>query len=198
MLVADLIFYIKHRAAHEARGLWIFHSVHHSSNEFNLSTAIRLPWFGSLIDTLFYVPALWLGLTPVELLLGKVLVLVYQYWIHTEKVGKLGWFDRVFNSPSNHRVHHASNPEYIDRNHGGILILWDKVFGTYTPEKDSVKIVYGTTKPHWTYNPILLNLGEPWWLVRDMWHAASLAEALRYLFKSPAFKPEPKEVAAHA
>jgi sterol desaturase/sphingolipid hydroxylase (fatty acid hydroxylase superfamily) len=187
LLTADFIYYWKHRAAHEVRFLWVFHSVHHSSNEYNLSTAIRLPWFGAFLDAFFYVPAVLVGFDPVLLLLGKILVLLYQYWIHTEVIGSMGWFDRCFNSPSNHRVHHGSNRKYLDMNHGGVLIIWDKLFGTY--QKEEERPVYGLTKPLVSNNPLAINLHEPKKLALDLFRSRTLGEGLGYLFKGPGWRP---------
>jgi sterol desaturase/sphingolipid hydroxylase (fatty acid hydroxylase superfamily) len=189
MVVADFIYYWTHRASHRIRLLWAYHSVHHSSKEYNLSTAVRLPWFGIIGDVMFYVPAVLLGFDPVLLAIGKAFVLLYQYWIHTESIGKLGWFDRVLNSPSNHRVHHGSNPIYLDRNHAGVLMIWDRMFGTYQEELAAEPVVYGLTKPLNSYNPLVINVHEPLALLRDVRRAGSFGNALKVLFKGPEWAP---------
>lgn len=189
MLVADFIYYWTHRLSHEIRLLWAYHSVHHSSKEYNLSTAVRLPWFGTIGDVMFYIPAVLLGFSPVLLVIGKIIVLLYQYWIHTQSIGKLGWFDRFFNSPSNHRVHHGSNAVYLDRNHAGILMIWDRIFGTYQEELATEPVVYGLTKPLNSYNPLIINLYEPLALIRDVRRAASIGEAMKFVFKGPGWAP---------
>ena len=187
LLVADFIYYWNHRISHQVRLLWAYHSVHHSSGEFNLSTAIRLPWIGTTMDTLFYIPAVLLGFDPVMLAISKGLVLLYQYWIHTENVGQLGVFDAVFNSPSNHRVHHGSNSVYLDKNHGGILIIWDKIFNTHQPELEPV--TYGLTTPLTTRNPFAINFIEPLNILRDVIGASGLKETFMYIFGPPGWKP---------
>lgn len=130
LLMADFTYYWMHRWEHEVRILWAHHSVHHSSPEYNLTTALRLAWVEALIEWLFFVPMILLGFSVVQTIIAILIVVSYQTWIHTEKIGKLGWLDKVFNTPSVHRVHHGSNAQYIDKNYGGILIVWDRMFGT--------------------------------------------------------------------
>lgn len=190
LLATDLAYYWKHRTEHGVRVLWAFHSVHHSSQEYNLTTAFRLPWFGSIIALIFYIPLVLAGMNPLVVILSRQLVLLYQFWIHTESVGKLGWFDRIMNSPSNHRVHHGSNPRYIDRNHGGILIVWDKLFGTYQAELDAEPVRYGLTHPLGTQNPIKVNLAEPFAIIRDVRQAKSWRDAVRFVFGNPGWRPQ--------
>ena len=189
LLTADFIYYWNHRASHDVRLFWTYHSVHHSSHEFNLSTAIRLPWIGLFGDTLFYIPAVLLGFNPILLLLSKTIVLVAQEWIHSEQIGKLGWFDKYFNSPSNHRVHHGRNIVYLDKNHGGILMIWDHLFGTYQAEIDAEPVLYGLTKPIDSYNPWVINFHETASLFKQMREAGSLHEALQYAFRGPGWMP---------
>ena len=134
-LVAIVLFdfcdYWLHRAGHEIAILWAAHVVHHQSEDFNLSTALRQESFVPLLGWVFYVPMALLGVPPEQFALAGLIVLLYQFWIHTEHIGKLGWFDRLFSSPSNHRVHHAINPQYINKNYGGMLVIWDRLFGTF-------------------------------------------------------------------
>ena len=189
LLAADFIYYWNHRTSHDVRLFWTYHSVHHSSHEFNLSTAIRLPWIGLFGDTLFYIPAVLLGFNPILLLLGKTIVLVAQDWIHSDHIGKLGWFDKYFNSPSNHRVHHGRNTLYLDKNHGGILMIWDRLFGTYQAELDAEPVIYGLTKPINSYNPWVINFHETGFLLKQMREAKSLNEALQYAFRGPGWIP---------
>jgi sterol desaturase/sphingolipid hydroxylase (fatty acid hydroxylase superfamily) len=188
LLVADFIYYWNHRLSHQIRLLWAYHSVHHSSGEFNLSTAIRLPWLGNAADALFYIPAVLLGFNPLMLAISKAIVLLYQYWIHTESVGKLRVFDAVFNSPSNHRVHHGSNQQYLDKNHGGILIIWDKLFNTYQPEVEPV--IYGLTTPLTTRNPFTINFIEPLNIASDVLSAPGIRNKLMFAFGPPGWKPD--------
>ncbi len=191
-IISDFIYYWMHRLSHERRFLWAYHSVHHSSEEYNLTTAIRLPWFGTIIDSLFYIPLALVGFDPLLIASMKTLVLLYQYWIHTESIGKLGWFDRVFNSPSNHRVHHASNKRYIDRNHAGVFMIWDQLFGTYAEEADDEKVVYGLTKPIGSYNPVVINFKESVEMIKDVISACSMQEVYNYVCGKPGWKPEHK------
>jgi sterol desaturase/sphingolipid hydroxylase (fatty acid hydroxylase superfamily) len=160
----DLLYYWKHRAAHRVRWLWTAHVVHHSSQFYNLSTALRQPWNNHFTGfVLLSTPLVFLGVHP--LLLGFVgaLNLLYQYWIHTEAIDRLPkWFEAVFNTPSHHRVHHGTNPEYLDTNYAGILILWDKMFGTFVQEDPEIDINYGLVNNIGTYNPIKIAFTEMW------------------------------------
>ena len=195
VLVADFLYYWKHYSEHMTRFFWCFHVVHHSSHEYNLSTSWRLPWFTGIFDWVFWVPAVLVGFEPVFILLGFQIVLLFQFWIHTEKIGKLGWLDKVFNTPSNHRVHHASNPKYIDRNHGGIFVIFDHLFGTYQAEEEDEKVIYGITTPINTQNPIKINIDEPLALWRDIRQAQSLGEILGYMFRPPGWQPKRLRIA---
>jgi alkylglycerol monooxygenase len=190
----DFLYYWYHRLGHEVNVLWAAHVVHHQSEEFNLSTALRQTATSYLFSGLFYLPMALLGFPP-ALLLGVGLIdLLYQFWIHTEQVGSLGWFDRVFATPSNHRVHHAVNDRYLDRNYGGILILWDRLFGTFEPERPEEPPVYGTRAPLRSWNPVWANLHSYAGLAADSWHARSWADKLRVWVRHPGWRPA--EVAA--
>lgn len=186
---ADFVYYWKHRYEHEVRLLWAYHSVHHSSEEFNLSTAIRLPMFGSFSSFLFHAPLLLLGLSPVMIIVSRQLVLLYQYWVHSNQIGELGKLEKVFNTPSAHRVHHGSNIQYLDRNYGGIFIFWDRLFKTFTPESKSDPVIFGLTKPIQTKNPLRINFIEPLAIARDVIHASSLKDATHYLLDRPGWQP---------
>lgn len=144
VLVADdFFFYWHHRFGHEVHLGWAAHHTHHSSQHYNLSTALRQSWLEQLYHPLFGLPLVLLGV-PVEMLIASwTISLLYQYWLHTELIGSMGWFGRVFNTPAHHRVHHGANAEYLDRNYAGILIIWDRMFGTFEPER--ARVVYGTT-----------------------------------------------------
>lgn len=183
LLLGDLAYYWQHRLSHEVRVLWAYHNVHHSSNEFNLSTALRLPVIGKFPDVLFFAPLVLIGFHPVAVLAVKQINLFYQYWIHSERIGKLGWIDRWFNTPSNHRVHHASNAHYLDRNHGGMFMIWDRMFGTYQAEGE--KPVYGLTTPLTTKNPITINLHEFKRIGQDLKTNGLNRKALNILFGYP-------------
>ena len=138
----DFCYYWLHRAGHETAIFWAAHVVHHQSQDYNLSTALRQTSSGALLGWIFYVPMAMAGVPPLVFGIVALIDLLYQFWVHTEHVGKLGWFDRWFCSPSNHRVHHAVNDSYLDRNYGGILIIWDRLFGSFKEEDE--KCVYGT------------------------------------------------------
>ncbi len=190
VLVADFTYYWLHRAEHEIRLFWANHSVHHSSPEFNFTTALRISWMDALIEWIFFIPMVLIGFSVVETVMGLIVVVAYQSWIHTEKVGKLGWLDRVLNTPSAHRVHHGSNPQYIDKNYGGLLIIWDRMFGTYAPEVEPV--VYGITTPINSHNPLVINFKEYRDLARDMARAKTWRHAIGYALKGPGWAPEDK------
>ncbi|MEP4805897.1 MAG: sterol desaturase family protein [Hyphomicrobiales bacterium] len=188
LLMADFTYYWMHRWEHEVRILWAHHSVHHSSPEYNLTTALRLAWVEALVEWLFFVPMILLGFSVVQTIIAILIVVSYQTWIHTEKIGKLGWLDKVFNTPSVHRVHHGSNAQYIDKNYGGILILWDRMFGTYEPEKE--RVVYGITKPIGSANPLVINFHEYGQIFKDVRSAGSFKNAMGYLLRRPGWKPK--------
>ncbi len=165
LILYDLCYYWNHRLNHEVGVLWASHVVHHSSEYYNLSTALRQTSTGLLFGWMFYMPLAVLGVPPVMFVTVGLIDLLYQYWVHTELVGKLGWFDRVFVSPSNHRVHHGQNDYCIDRNYGGILILWDRLFGSFVEERDGEPICYGIRKPLHSFNPLWGNVHH----YADMW-----------------------------
>lgn len=178
IFVTDFVYYWEHRLSHSIRYFWIYHTVHHSSEQFNLSTAIRFPWFGQVSHAAFYVPLVLLGFDPIALIAAISLGLFYQFWVHTQNVGSLGVLDLIFNTPANHRVHHAVNPQYIDKNFGGIFIWWDILFNTY--ESEGEKVRYGVTKPIKSNNPFVVNLYEMYALARDVverkgWRAKMMA-----------------------
>ncbi len=189
LLCYDLCYYWLHRAGHRVAVLWAAHAVHHQSEDYNLSTALRQTSSGFLLGWLFYLPMAVAGVPP--LVFGSVALidLLYQYWVHTQQIGKLGWFDRWFCSPSNHRVHHAVNDRYLDKNYGGILIVWDRLFGTFTEEDDAEPCVYGTRSPLRSWNPLWANLQVYRDLVLDSWRARSWADKLRVWLKPPGWRP---------
>ena len=172
----DFCYYWEHRAGHEVRLLWASHVVHHSSQRYNLSTALRQTWTGET-TVLFFLPVALVGV-PIELVLASWSVnLLYQFWIHTEAIGKL-WapVEWVFNTPSHHRVHHGSQAQYLDRNYGGILIVWDRLFGSFAPEVERVR--YGLTKNLETHNPLRVATHE----YVALWHDLSTADSWRHRF----------------
>ena len=188
LVAADFTYYWMHRWEHEIRVLWAHHSVHHSSPEYNLTTALRLAWVEGLIEWVFFIPMILLGFDLVQTIIALSIVVAYQTWIHTEKVGKLGWLDKVLNTPSVHRVHHGSNGKYLDKNYGGILIIWDRMFGTYQAEEEPV--VYGLTTQIGTTNPVKVNFHEYVQIAKDLRKADSLGSAVGYLLKRPGWKPK--------
>jgi sterol desaturase/sphingolipid hydroxylase (fatty acid hydroxylase superfamily) len=190
-VAVEFSYYWFHRLSHEIRWMWATHAVHHSPNELNILAAFRLGWTGSLSGQfLVYLPIIWLGFHPVAVGGMLALNLLYQSWIHTDLIGKLGWFDRVFNSPSNHRVHHASNPDYIDRNYGGVLIIFDRMFGTYVEERADEPCRYGLVQPLQSHNPLWIAFHEWVAMVKDVLSARSLREVVGYMFGPPGWKPD--------
>jgi sterol desaturase/sphingolipid hydroxylase (fatty acid hydroxylase superfamily) len=184
----DFFYYWFHRVSHENRFFWASHVVHHSSKKYNLSTALRQTWTGSFMSFVFWLPLALLGFHPVMILAQMSISLIYQYWIHTELIDKLPkWFEAFFNTPSHHRVHHATNPQYLDRNHAGIFIIWDKLFGTFEPEIE--KPVYGLVTNINTYNPIKIAFLEWVNLFKDAVKSkTSLSNKLNYFIKPPGWK----------
>ena len=187
----EFCYYWYHRSAHRVRWFWATHAVHHSPNELNLSAAYRLGWTGKLTgNTLFYTPLTWLGFRPELVLLTLSLNLLYQFWIHATWIPRLGWLEFIFNTPSAHRVHHASNLNYLDANYGGVLVIFDRLFGTHTPERDAEPCRYGLVKPVTGYN--LFNIEFHAWrdLARDVLSARSVGEAFGYLVRPPGWRPD--------
>ncbi|MDE2607723.1 MAG: sterol desaturase family protein [Burkholderiales bacterium] len=187
LLFYDLCYYWLHRAGHEVAVLWAAHVVHHQSQDYNLSTALRQTSTGALLGWIFYLPMAVAGVPPLVFGVVALIDLLYQFWVHTEQVGKLGWFDRWFCSPSNHRVHHAVNDRYLDHNYGGVLVVWDRMFGSFIEEGE--KCVYGTRAPLESWDPLWSNLEVYWALARDSWHARSWGDKLRVWFKPPGWRP---------
>ncbi len=188
VILVDFIYYWEHRWAHEIRVLWaLYHSVHHSSPDFNLGTAFRVSFVDQFFSPLFYLPLVVLGFHPALVLSGLVFMLAYQTWIHTEMIGKLGWLEKIFNTPSHHRVHHGSDAKYLDKNYGAILIVWDRLFGTYKAEEE--RPIYGLTQPLNSVNPLKVHFHEAVKLFRDLGGARSAREVRSYLFKHPGWTP---------
>ena len=186
----DFAYYWFHRVSHECRIFWASHVVHHSSQHYNLSTALRQTWSGGFYTFIFWLWLPLLGFHPALIMLQMSISLLYQFWIHTEAINKLPrWFEAVFNTPSHHRVHHGSNPLYLDRNHAGILIIWDKFFRTFQPELENEKVVYGLVKNINTYNPIKIAFIEWIHMFKDAFSGRkSFKNRLLYLIKPPGWK----------
>ncbi len=187
----EFCYYWYHRSAHRVRWFWATHQVHHSPNQLNLSAAYRLGLTGRLTGTtVFFTPLVWLGFPPGVVLATLAINLLYQFWIHATWIPKLGVLEYVLNTPSAHRVHHASNLDYLDANYGGVLIVFDRLFGTYRAERDDLPCVYGLVKPVTSYNPLVVEFG-PWAaLFKDIAGARSVGEAISYLWRPPGWRPD--------
>jgi sterol desaturase/sphingolipid hydroxylase (fatty acid hydroxylase superfamily) len=169
-LLTDLAFYVEHRCSHRIRLLWASHSVHHSTERMVVSAAFRLSWTPILSGVfLFYLPIVWIGFDPVWVFGMVSASLTYQFFIHTELVKRVGWLEWIINTPSAHRVHHASNSEYIDKNFGGVLMIWDHLFGTYQPELPTIKIRYGLSHPRSSpSNPFVIAYEDLWQMLKEV------------------------------
>ena len=189
MILWDLCYYWEHRMAHRVSLFWGGHVVHHQSEDYNLSVALRQTSTGFLWGIPFYLPMALLGVDPVSFVLAGGFNLLYQFWIHTEHIDKMPrWFEAVFNTPSHHRVHHGRNPKYIDKNYGGIFILWDRLFGTFREEEERPH--YGVTTPLRSYNPVFANVThyiDLWRLTRK---SRSVGDTVKMLFKPPGWQPD--------
>ena len=184
----DFCYYWFHRAGHRMNVVWAGHVVHHQSEEYNLAVALRQSWYIPFVDWIFYLPLALLGFSPVMYVTASAFNTLYQFWIHTETIRSLGPLEAVLNSPSHHRVHHGKNPEYIDRNYGGILIVWDRMFGTFEPERDEV--VYGTIKPLKSWNPLWANVAN-WVEMGDaLKSASSWKDRFEIVFGPPGWTPD--------
>lgn len=189
LLAQDFFYYWAHRGHHVVRVLWACHVVHHSSRRFNLTTALRQPWT-SWTSWPFYLPVVALGVHPAVLAFATSVSLVYQFWIHTERIDRMPrWFEFLLNTPSHHRVHHASQGGYLDRNFGGILIVWDRLFGSWVAETD--RPVYGLTKNIATYNPLWVATHEYAAIARDVRAATTWRERAGHLLRGPGWQPAP-------
>jgi sterol desaturase/sphingolipid hydroxylase (fatty acid hydroxylase superfamily) len=183
----DLAYYWFHRVSHESRVFWASHVVHHSSQHYNLSTALRQTWV-PMTYLPFWLPLLLLGFPPWTVLLAQSWSLIYQFGLHTERIGKLpGWVEGIFNTPSHHRVHHGANEQYLDRNYGGILVIWDRLFGTFEPEGERVR--YGLTTNIETFNPVRVAFHEYAALGRDLRATRSWRTRWNLLLRGPGYEP---------
>jgi len=192
-LCTEFFYYWLHRSGHRIRWYWASHQVHHTGNEYNLSAAFRQSITGKISGGfIFFAPQCLLGFPPDAVLVSYGVNLFYQYWIHTDLINKMGWMEGIFNTPSAHRVHHAANVEYLDCNYGGTILLFDRLFGTYVPEKDGVPIRYGLVKKVTTYSAIRICLFEWGNLFRDVGKAllgGHPLHALGYMFGPPGWAP---------
>ncbi|MBJ88355.1 MAG: hypothetical protein CMO98_00705 [Woeseia sp.] len=186
----DVCYYWMHRLSHEIKVLWATHVVHHQGEEFNLSTALRQSSSGWLWKWIFYTPMFFIGVPGEVFFTVAAVNLLYQFWVHTEHIRKLGVLEYVLVTPSNHRVHHAQNAEYIDANYGGVFILWDRVFGSFIEEKDELKPIYGTVKPLRSWNPIWSNLEIYHQMFRDSFHTKGIRNKIRVWFSGTGWRPD--------
>jgi sterol desaturase/sphingolipid hydroxylase (fatty acid hydroxylase superfamily) len=189
LVAYDFLYYWHHRAGHRVALFWAAHVVHHQSEDYNLSTALRQTSSGWLVGWIFYLPMAVAGVPPLVFGAVALIDLLYQFWVHTEQVGRLGAFDRWFCAPSNHRVHHAVNDAYLDRNYGGVFLVWDRLFGTYAPEDSAEPCVYGTRAPLRSWNPIRANLQVYAELARDSRRARRWRDKLRVWLAPPGWRP---------
>lgn len=185
----DFTYYWYHRVSHQCRFFWASHVVHHSSQRYNLSTALRQTWTGNFVSFIFWLWMSLVGFPPTMIISIGAISLLYQFWIHTELVRSTGPLEAVLNTPSHHRVHHASNPKYIDRNHGGTLIVWDKLFGTFEVEDPDDIPRFGLTKNIHSYNPIRIALNEWIEIWRDVKRTSKWSDKLFCVFGSPGWHP---------
>lgn len=186
----DLSYYIFHRTSHECRLFWASHVIHHSSQRYNLGTALRQTWTGSFMSFIFWLWLPLIGFQPAMVMTMQAISLLYQFWIHTEVIRSLGPLEAVMNTPSHHRVHHATNSRYLDRNHAGIFIIWDRLFGTFEPEDMRDKPVYGLTSNINSYNPFRIAFHEWIDIWRDVGEAPTVREKLASIFGRPGRKYE--------
>jgi sterol desaturase/sphingolipid hydroxylase (fatty acid hydroxylase superfamily) len=185
-VLVDFAEYWFHRAAHRVRFMWASHAVHHSTTRFNLTAAVRLPWTGALSGAVFFfLPLTLIGFHPLALIGMLFLNLLYQFFLHTEHAPRLGPLEWVLNTPSHHRVHHASNASCLDKNFGGVFIIWDRMFGTFAEAPKDEKLRFGLVSPLPSQNPLTVNFHEWRKLMRDTWRARGLKARLRVLVGAP-------------
>ena len=189
-ILYDICYYRMHRIHHEIKVFWATHVVHHHGEEFNLATALRQTSTGFLWKWVFFLPIFIIGIPPQMYVTVAGLNLVYQFWVHTEHIGRLGFLEYIFVTPSNHRVHHAQNEDYLDANYGGVFILWDRLFGTFIDERSDLKPVYGTVKPLKSFNPFWANIEVFYQMIFDSYHTEKFTDKIRVWFSPPNWRPE--------
>ncbi len=186
LFAEDLTYYAFHRLSHRSRFWWAAHVNHHSSQHYNLSTALRQTWTGGLFHWVLWLPLALIGFPPALIAFEKGVSLVYQFWIHTEMIGRLPWwFEAVMNTPSHHRVHHATNPRYLDRNYAGVFIIWDKLFGSFVAEEEADPCRYGIVRNIGTFNPLRVAFHEWVAMARDIVRSPSWRQRLVLAFGLP-------------
>ncbi len=186
-LLVDILYYWFHRLSHEVNFLWAAHIVHHQSEEYNLSVALRQSWWQGVFSFWFYAPVALLGVHPLMILGVGAFVTLYQFWIHTKAIDRMGWLEYIFNTPSHHRVHHGSDPKYLDRNHAGTLIIWDKLFGTFQREEEEP--VYGITTPLRSWDPVRANFHYWGELIRLAKRCTRWRDKVLVFLKPPGWGP---------
>ena len=189
-LLYDLSYYWMHRMHHEIKILWATHSVHHHGEEFNLSTALRQTSTGWLWKWVFYLPMIFLGVPGEVFITVAGINLVYQFWVHTEHIGHLGFLEKIFITPMNHGIHHAKNKEYIDANYGGVFIIWDRMFGTYIPRDPEIKPIYGTVSALKSWNPIWANFQIFTTMFKDSIKTKKLSDKIKVWFSKTYWRPD--------
>ncbi len=198
-LAEDLAYYWFHRTAHLRRWFWASHVVHHSSEHYNLTTALRQTWTGNLsLSFAFWLPLMAVGFPPAMVAMFSAYSLAYQFWIHTETIGRLGPLEWVLNTPSHHRVHHAVNPRYLDANFGGVLIVWDRLFGSFVAETAADKPRYGIVHPLGSHNPLIIAFHEWIAIGRDVAAARSWRDRALYVFGPPGWSPDGSRLTSKA
>lgn len=186
--LVDLGYYWSHRMSHQINLFWGGHVVHHQSEDYNLSVALRQSSFQDVWTFAFYLPLAFAGFDTRDFILISALNTLYQFWIHTEAINKMGWFEYIFNTPSHHRVHHGRDPKYIDKNHAGTLIIWDRMFGTFQPEEE--RPTYGITKPVNSWNAVWANFSHYATMAREMKMIPTWRDKIRYMFNKPGWFPD--------
>ena len=189
----DFFYYWFHRISHERQIFWASHVAHHQSEDYNLSTALRQTGTGFFLTWVFYIPLFIIGVPSYVFVSVASINLIYQFWVHTEHVPKLGWFELFFVSPSNHRVHHAQNEEYIDKNYGGVFIIWDRLFGTFKEEEDEVTCIYGIRGPLKTFNPVWANFHIYLKMLKEIFHTKNLKDKFYVLIAPTRWIPNDSE-----
>lgn len=187
-VLVDLCYYWAHRKSHEINLFWGGHVVHHQSEDYNFSVALRQGSFQILWTFMFYLPLALLGFETLTFVTVSALVTLYQFWIHTETIGKLGWLEYVLNTPSHHRVHHGRDPKYIDKNHAGVFIIWDRLFGTFQAEEE--RPTYGVTQPVNSWNPVLVNVKHYSYMWSLLRRSPKWKDRANILFNRPGWQPE--------
>ena len=189
MVLYDFCYYWLHRLGHERTILWAAHVAHHQSEEYNLTTALRQTSTGFLLGWIFYLPLFLVGIPAEVVVTVGSINLIYQFWVHTEHIGKLGWYEWFFVTPSNHRVHHAQNDVYMDRNYGGWLIIWDRLFGTFQEELENEPCIYGIRGPLHTFSPLWANVHIYAGMLQDAWYAGNWRDKLRVFVARSGWRP---------